>query len=82
MKYPVILENGLDGWIVARCPTLRGCVSQGETRAEALANICEAIELTLEVRKEMGLPLTDNDLKFIESVEVEISTVYDEATEV
>jgi predicted RNase H-like HicB family nuclease len=32
-----------DGWIVAECPELPGCVSQGKTEAEALANISEAM---------------------------------------
>jgi len=45
---PVVLRPGEDGWIVAECPTLPGCVSQGRTRDEALANIREAISLCLE----------------------------------
>jgi predicted RNase H-like HicB family nuclease len=73
MKYPVILEDGEDGWIVVHCPTLRGCISQGETRAEALVNIREAIALTLEVRRELGLPLSDNEMEFIEATEVDIA---------
>lgn len=44
----VVLRPGEDGWIVAECPTLPGCVSQGRTRDEALANVREAIELCLE----------------------------------
>jgi len=39
-------------------PSIPGCVSQGKTRGEALANICEAIAADLEVRAEHGLPLT------------------------
>lgn len=46
--FPVVLRPGDDGWIVAECPTLEGCISQGRTREEALANIREAIELCLE----------------------------------
>jgi predicted RNase H-like HicB family nuclease len=46
--FPVILRPGQDGWIVAECPVLMGCVSQGRTREEALVNIREAIELCLE----------------------------------
>jgi predicted RNase H-like HicB family nuclease len=45
---PVILLPGEDGWLVAECPVLPGCISQGRTREEALANIREAIELCLE----------------------------------
>lgn len=40
------------------CPTIPGCISQGETQEEALLNIGEAIQLCLKVRKEKGLPLT------------------------
>lgn len=45
---PVLLRDGEDGWLVAECPMLAGCISQGRTRDEALANIREAIELSLE----------------------------------
>lgn len=45
---PVVLTPGEDGWIVATCPALQGCISQGRTREEALANIQEAIDLCLE----------------------------------
>ena len=48
MRYPVILQPGEDGWIVAECPLLPGCISQGKDRDEALRNIREAIELCLE----------------------------------
>ena len=47
-KYTVILEPGEDGYIVAQCPALPGCWSQGKTREEAVVNIHEAIELYLE----------------------------------
>ncbi len=47
-RLPVVLRPGEDGWIVAECPMLPGCVSQGRTRDEALANIREAIELCIE----------------------------------
>jgi predicted RNase H-like HicB family nuclease len=43
MKPTVILAKSEDGWIVAECPELPGCVSQGKSEAEALANIREAI---------------------------------------
>ncbi len=46
--FQVVLRPGEDGSIVAECPTLEGCISQGRTRDEALANIREAIELCLE----------------------------------
>ena len=42
----------------AECPSIPGCVSQGETHNEALANIREAIAACLDVRTERGMPLT------------------------
>jgi predicted RNase H-like HicB family nuclease len=49
-----ILHRGEDGYWVVECPSLPGCVTQGHTKAEALANIREAIEGYLEVLKEDG----------------------------
>ncbi|MBC7336358.1 MAG: type II toxin-antitoxin system HicB family antitoxin [Clostridia bacterium] len=66
MKYLVTLTQGEDGWIVAECPALPGCVSQGRTREEALANIREAIELALETRRERSIPQ-------VELAEVEVN---------
>jgi len=43
MMFNVILEKAEDGWIVAECPSLPGCVSQGKDEREALENIKEAI---------------------------------------
>lgn len=43
MTFHVVLEPAEDGWIVAECPALPGCVSQGRDEQEALANIREAI---------------------------------------
>ncbi len=48
MKLKVVLEQGMDGFIVAFCPALKGCVTQGRTEQEAIANLKEAIELYLE----------------------------------
>jgi predicted RNase H-like HicB family nuclease len=48
MSYTVILEQDPDGGYVAIVPALPGCVSQGETRAEVMANIREAAELYIE----------------------------------
>jgi predicted RNase H-like HicB family nuclease len=58
MKFPVTLERDETGMIVAECPSIPGCVSQGRTEEEALRNIHEAILACLEVRAEQGLPLT------------------------
>lgn len=43
MTFHVVLEQAEDGWIVAECPALPGCVSQGRDEQEALENIKEAI---------------------------------------
>ena len=43
MIFHVVLEPAEDGWIVAECPALPGCVSQGKDEEEALENIKEAI---------------------------------------
>ena len=61
MKRQVLLYPGEDGQIVAEVPSLPGCVSQGRTRDEALANIQEAISLHEEVLRERGEPLPDDN---------------------
>jgi predicted RNase H-like HicB family nuclease len=43
MMFHVTLNRAEDGWIVAECPALPGCVSQGHDEEEALENIREAI---------------------------------------
>lgn len=49
MEYPIVLEHDLEaGGYVVYCPTLKGCVSQGETESEALDNIKDAIKTYLE----------------------------------
>jgi predicted RNase H-like HicB family nuclease len=58
MKFSVTLDRDEDGVWVAECPSIPGCFSQGKTKDEALANIKDAIAGCLEVRAEMGLPLT------------------------
>jgi len=48
MNIKVIIEPGEDGYFVAHVPSLKSCWSQGRTKAEALQNIREAIDLYLE----------------------------------
>jgi predicted RNase H-like HicB family nuclease len=49
MEYPVVIEKDPEaGGYVVYCPTLKGCVSQGETEEEALDNIKDAIETYLD----------------------------------
>jgi predicted RNase H-like HicB family nuclease len=52
------LDRDEDGVWIVECPSIPGCISQGETRDQAVANIREAIAACLEVRAERGLPLT------------------------
>jgi predicted RNase H-like HicB family nuclease len=49
MKLHVIIEQDEAGYWVVEVPALPGCLSQGKTREEAIANIKEAIEGWLEV---------------------------------
>ena len=48
MEIKVVLEKQEEGGYTVYVPSLRGCISEGETREEALKNIKEAIELYLE----------------------------------
>jgi predicted RNase H-like HicB family nuclease len=66
MKLLVTLEPDETGMLVAECPSIPGCISQGRTEAEALENIREAIAGCLETRAAHGMPLT------IEVREVEV----------
>ena len=58
MKFLITLDRDEDGVWVVECPAIPGCVSQGQTKDEAMDNVKEAIALCLEVRAEQGLPLT------------------------
>ena len=53
----VVLYPGEDGFWVAECPSLPGCVSQGETREMAIANIREAIEAYIAALRDDHLPV-------------------------
>ena len=58
MKLKVILEPSEEGGYTAIVPVLPGCISEGDTKEEALANIREAIELYLEpVEDDLSLSL-------------------------
>jgi predicted RNase H-like HicB family nuclease len=65
MHVRVILEASEDGGYTVRVPTLPGCISEGDNREEALANIREAIQLYLE-------PVED-DMTLAEGEVVEIA---------
>jgi antitoxin HicB len=56
-KYRVIIEPDEDGVYVVEVPSLPGCISQGQTRAEAIENIKEAITVYLESLDAHGEPV-------------------------
>ena len=55
----VILHPGEDGFWVAECSSLPGCVSQGATREEAVKNVKEVIEGYILTLQEDGLPVPE-----------------------
>lgn len=67
MRYTVVLEQEDDGGYVVSVPALPGCVTQGNSRAEALNNIREAIALYIEDCREAGDPVpTEAGKEFVE----------------
>lgn len=67
MRFNVTIDRDEDGIWVIECPAIPGCVSQGQTKEEALKNIQDAIYQCLQVRAECGLPLT------IETRQIEVA---------
>ena len=67
MIFNVTIDRDEDGYWIVECPSIPGCISQGDTRDEALANIKDAIKICLEVRAERGMPLT------VETSQVEVA---------
>ena len=67
MKFLETVDRDEDGAWVIECPSIPGCVSQGKTKPEAIANIRDAILGCLEVRAERGMPLT------VETSQVEVA---------
>jgi antitoxin HicB len=57
MKYRVLIEQDEDGVYVAEVPSLPGCLSQGQTREEAVENVKEAIAAYLESLEAHGDPI-------------------------
>lgn len=67
MEYPIVIEKDPEaGGYVVFCPTLKGCVSQGETEEEALENIKDAIKTYLESIEDL------KRLKKLRTVEVSV----------
>ncbi len=59
----VVIYRGEDGYWVAECPSLPGCISQGKTKQEAIANIKEAIEGYIVSLEEDGLPVPEDQFE-------------------
>jgi len=67
MIFNVTMDRDEEGIWIVECPSIPGCVSQGETKEEAIDNIKDAIKVCLEVRAEKGMPLT------VETRQVEVA---------
>ncbi len=70
MKFAITLEQDEDGYIVASCPALPGCHSQGRTKEEAVANIKEAIRGYIASMHKHGEPIPS--ITEVEEVEVAV----------
>ena len=66
MKFAITLEKDEDGFIVASCPALPGCHSQGRTKEEAITNIEEAIRGYIASKRKHGEPLPITDVEEVE----------------
>jgi predicted RNase H-like HicB family nuclease len=56
MKVRIMIEQDEDRRFVATCPTLPGCISEGDTRREALANIRDAVTGYVQSLRKHGEP--------------------------
>ena len=61
----VIVYLGEDGWWVAECPSLPGCVSQGKTQEDAVESIKEAIRGYVKALEEDGLPVPEENFSVL-----------------
>ena len=66
MRLRVVLEPSEEGGYTAYVPSLPGCISEGDTKEEALANIQEAIELYLEPVEDDWVPVQGTVVQEIE----------------
>ncbi len=71
MSYAIIVDREADGGFVVSVPALPGCVSQGDTREEALHNIREAMELYIEDCRASGDPVPEESV--LEYMQLDIS---------
>ncbi len=66
MKFAITLENDENGYIVASCPALPGCHSQGRTREEAITNIIEAIRGYIISMRKHGETIPTGEIEEVE----------------
>jgi predicted RNase H-like HicB family nuclease len=59
----VLLYRDEDGYWIVECPSLKGCVSQGKTKKEAIANIKEAIAGYIAALEEDGIPIPEENFE-------------------
>ena len=59
----IIIKPGKDGFWLAECPSLPGCISQGQSKKDAIQNIREAIAGYIEVLKQDGNPIPDDNME-------------------
>ena len=71
--FHVIIEQDEDSGYIGKVPELRGCLSQGDTLDELMANIKEAIELCLEVQAEEKSSVMEEQIKFVGVQEITVS---------
>ena len=67
MKYRVLIQQDKDGMFVAKCPSLPGCISQGKTREESLANITDAVNGYLQSLKKHNESLPHIEEELVEA---------------
>jgi predicted RNase H-like HicB family nuclease len=71
LKLPVVITQDEDGYFLAEVPVLASCYTQGKTKAEALVNIKEVIQICLDHMAEEGNPVPEK--YSLEQIEVALS---------
>jgi len=71
LTLPIVIEEDSDGYFVS-CPALQGCYSQGDTYAEAVKNIKDAIRLHIEDRLADGEDIPEHTTVSLSTVEIAV----------
>ena len=61
----IIIKPGEDGYWLAECPSLPGCISQGQSKKEAIKNIQEAVKGYIEVLQQDGNPIPEDNMESV-----------------